>query len=123
MTRKTAREIAVELCFAAAANGVETDELLDVGQDGVRTALHGGDGIALSLQAYTLSHDSAEFFNGYSCCTTGMHARKIAAEDEDLVVIEFPDVVGRDAVAEFAYLVEVFGRAMLHATVCLALVA
>lgn len=29
MTRKTAREIAVELCFAAAANGIETDELLD----------------------------------------------------------------------------------------------
>lgn len=29
MTRKTAREIAVELCFAAAANEVETDELLD----------------------------------------------------------------------------------------------
>lgn len=29
MTRKTAREIAVELCFAAAANGMDTDELLD----------------------------------------------------------------------------------------------
>jgi len=29
MTRKTAREIAVELCFAAAANGVDTDELVD----------------------------------------------------------------------------------------------
>ena len=29
MTRKTAREIAVELCFAAAANGIDTDELLD----------------------------------------------------------------------------------------------
>lgn len=30
MTRKTAREIAVELCFAAAANEIATDELLDV---------------------------------------------------------------------------------------------
>ena len=29
MNRKTAREIAVELCFAAAANGVDTDELVD----------------------------------------------------------------------------------------------
>ena len=29
MTRKTAREIAVELCFAAAANEVNTEELLD----------------------------------------------------------------------------------------------
>ena len=29
MTRKTAREIAVELCFAADANEVETEELLD----------------------------------------------------------------------------------------------
>ena len=29
MTRKTAREIAVELCFAAAANEIGTDELLD----------------------------------------------------------------------------------------------
>ena len=29
MTRKTAREIAVELCFAAAANELGTDELLD----------------------------------------------------------------------------------------------
>ena len=29
MTRKTAREIAVELCFAAAANEIAADELLD----------------------------------------------------------------------------------------------
>ena len=29
MTRKTAREIAVELCFAAAANDIAADELLD----------------------------------------------------------------------------------------------
>ena len=29
MTRKTAREIAVELCFAAAANKIDTQELLD----------------------------------------------------------------------------------------------
>ncbi len=29
MTRKTAREIAVELCFAAAANGSDIDELLE----------------------------------------------------------------------------------------------
>ncbi len=29
MTRKTAREIAVELCFAAAANGIGTDELIE----------------------------------------------------------------------------------------------
>ena len=29
MTRKTAREIAVELCFAAAANEIGTDELMD----------------------------------------------------------------------------------------------
>ena len=29
MTRKTAREIAVELCFAAAANEIGTEELLD----------------------------------------------------------------------------------------------
>ena len=29
MTRKTAREIAVELCFAAAANGTGIDELLE----------------------------------------------------------------------------------------------
>ena len=29
MTRKTAREIAVELCFASAANEVATDELID----------------------------------------------------------------------------------------------
>ena len=29
MTRKTAREIAVELCFAAAANDIASDELLD----------------------------------------------------------------------------------------------
>ena len=29
MNRKTAREIAVELCFAAAANGADIDELID----------------------------------------------------------------------------------------------
>ena len=36
----------------------ETDELLHVGQDGVGTALHRRDGIALSLQAHALTHDS-----------------------------------------------------------------
>ena len=101
----------------------ETDELLDVGQDGVGTALHGGDGIALALQTHALSHDSAEFFNGDSCCATGMHTREVAAEDEDLVIAEAPDVVRRDAMAELAHLVVVSGGAVFHATVCLALVA
>ena len=36
----------------------ETDELLHVGQDGVHTALHRRDGVALSLQAHALTHDS-----------------------------------------------------------------
>ena len=98
----------------------ETDELLDVGQDSVGTALHGGDGIALSLQANALSHDSAEFFNGDSCRATSMHACKVAAEDENLVWTETLDELWCDAMAELAHLVEVFGGTVFLATVGLA---
>ena len=98
----------------------ETDELLDVGQDGVSAALHRWDGIALSLQANALSHDSAEFFNGGSCRATGMHACKVAAKDKDLVWTEMLDKLWCNAISELAHLVEVFGGTVFLATVCLA---
>ena len=37
----------------------KSDEVLHVGQDGVNAALHGGNGVALSLQAHTLTYDGA----------------------------------------------------------------
>ena len=99
----------------------ETDELLHIGQDGVHAALHRRDGIALSLQTHALTHDSTEFFNGYSSCATGMHTCKVAAEDENLVVLKAIDMLRRDTVTEFAYLVVVFGGAVFPAAVGLAL--
>ena len=41
----------------------ETDEVIHVGFDGVHTALHGGDGIALALQTNALTHDGAKSVN------------------------------------------------------------
>ena len=81
---------------------------------------HRRNGIALSLQTHALTHDSAEFFNGYSSCATGMHTCKVAAEDEYLVVLQAFDVLRRDAAIELAHLMVVLGGAVFHATVGLA---
>ena len=38
----------------------EAEELIHVGLDSIHATLHGGDGIALSLQAHALAHDGTK---------------------------------------------------------------
>ena len=64
------------------------DELIDVGFDGFHATLHGGDGIALSLQSHSLASNGTESVNGGACRTAHVHAVEVAAEDEHLVVAQ-----------------------------------
>ena len=75
----------------------EGDELVDVRNDGLHTALHRRDGIALSLQSNALTHDGAKPLDGDPSSAAAMHALQVAAEDKDLILAEAGDVFGRDA--------------------------
>ena len=88
----------------------EADEILNVGQDGVHAALHGGDGIALALQANTLSHDGTELLHSRPCRAAGVCASQVATENENLIILEISDVIGCEAMAVLAQIVVVAVR-------------
>ena len=73
----------------------ELDEFIDIGLDGFDAALHGGYGIALALEADTLSPDGSELHEGQVCGSSGVHSGEVASENEDFVGLEGDDVVGR----------------------------
>ena len=64
------------------------DKLIHVGFDSLYPTLHGRNGVALSLQANTLSPYGAEALHGDTGCTTCVHARQIATEDKHLVRLQ-----------------------------------
>ena len=64
------------------------DELVNIGFDGFDTTLHGWNGIALSLQADTLSPYSSEFHLCDSCRTTAMMPLKVAAKNEHFIRLQ-----------------------------------
>ena len=80
------RQFGVLLCKA--------DKLIDVGADGLHTALHGGDGIALPLQAYTLTVDGSEALIGQPCGTAAVMPCKVAPKYEHLIGFKVGDKVG-----------------------------
>lgn len=61
-----------------------SDKLIDIGSNGLRSALHGGDGIALTLWPVTLAHDSPKMEPSHTGSPTAMHAGKVTAKDKDL---------------------------------------
>lgn len=65
------------------------DKCIDIGDYGFHAALHGGNGIALALQAFALSPDGAELVVSKTSGTTGMPAGQVAAENEYLIVAQF----------------------------------
>ena len=71
------------------------EELIHVGSDALHAALHGGDSIALPLQADTLSPYGTEFLIGQPCGTASMLPCQIAPEDENLIGLERNDMAGR----------------------------
>lgn len=122
-SRKQRRNLGVgEACDAAAdARDQEgqlrvllgkSDELVDVGLDGVHTALHRRDGVALALQPNALTHDGAKLLDSYPRRSATVHALQVAAKDEDFVFAEAMDVVGRDATFELTHFAVVAGLAV-----------
>ena len=73
----------------------EFDEFIDIGFDGFDASLHGGYGIALSLESDALSPDGSELCESQACGTSGVHSGEVAAENEDFVGLEGDDVVWR----------------------------
>lgn len=90
----------------------EGDEVIYVRTDGLYTALHRGDGIALTLQADTDAPDSAEFLIGYAGCTAAVHAMEIAAEDK-YFVIEKCGEAARSIVRALFAVKDAWGRASM----------
>ena len=64
----------------------EVDKLIDIRPYRLHAALHGRDGIAAPVQPYTLSPYGSEPHKGKPCRTAAVHAGKVAAEDEHLVI-------------------------------------
>lgn len=64
------------------------NELVDIGLDGFGTALHGWDGIALSLQADTLSPYGSKFHLRDARRATAMMALKVAAKNEHFIRLQ-----------------------------------
>ena len=58
------------------------DEIIHIWFDGLYTALHCGDGIALPTQPHAASHHGAKLPEGNICRATAMHACKVGAEHE-----------------------------------------
>jgi hypothetical protein len=72
----------------------KVDKLIHVGLDGLYASLHRGNGIALSLQPYALSPNSAKVLSGYASCTTTMIACEVATKHENLILSETTDSLG-----------------------------
>ena len=68
--------------------GGKGNKLVYIRLDGLGTSLHGGYGIALSLQAYALAPYGSEGVEGGTGCASAMKTRKIAAENKNLIILE-----------------------------------
>ena len=66
----------------------ELYEFIHIRTDGLYTALHRGNSIALALQTNALSHDGAELAQCHISCTSAVHTTEVAAEYENLVWLE-----------------------------------
>ena len=71
----------------------ERDEFVDIGAYGFDAALHGWDGIRLTLEADSLTVDGTEAFVGYTGSTSAVVTGEVAAEDEDFVRLEMGDEI------------------------------
>lgn len=73
------------------------DETLD-GLAGAGEAFHGGDGVALALEAFTVAPLCSEMVQGEAGGASGVVAEVVGAEDEDLAGLEGTDAFGGDSV-------------------------
>ena len=67
------------------------DEVIHIRTDGLYTALHRRDAVALSLQAHALTHDGSKLAVGDISRSTTMHSLKVAAKHKDFAWLQFRD--------------------------------
>lgn len=65
---------------------------------GAGEAFHGGDGVALALEAFTVAPLCSEMVQGEAGGTSGVVTEVVGAEDEDLAGLEETDAFGGDSV-------------------------
>lgn len=75
----------------------EGNETLD-SLAGAGEAFHGGDGVALALEAFTVTPLGSEVVQGEAGGTSGMMSEVVGAEDENLAGLEGTDAFGGDLV-------------------------
>ena len=94
--------------YAAAYGGYEESVLLVLtgegyeavyGGAGAGEAFHGGDGVALALEAFTVTPLCSEMVKGEAGGTTGVVSKMVGAEDEDVAGLEGTDTFGGDSVS------------------------
>ena len=88
---------ATDACYEKGEFGVllcEGDEFVDIGAYGFDAALHGGDGIRLTLEADSLTVDGTEAFVSNAGSTSTVVTGEVATEDEDFVRLEVGDEFG-----------------------------
>lgn len=68
------------------------------GGAGAGEAFHGGDGVTLALEAFTVTPLGSEVVQGEAGGTSGVVAEVVGAEDEDLAGLEGTDAFGGDSV-------------------------
>lgn len=93
--------------YAAAYGGYEEGVFLVLAGEGDETlyggagageAFHGGDGVALTLEAFTVTPLCSEMIQGEAGGASGMVSKMVGAEDEDLAGLEETDAFGGDSV-------------------------
>ena len=93
--------------YAAAYGGYEESVLLVLTGEGDETlygltgageTFHGGDGVALALEALTVTPLCSEMVQGEAGGATGVVSKMVGAEDEDLAGLEGTDAFGGDSV-------------------------
>ncbi|MCF2634192.1 hypothetical protein I6E40_02215 [Prevotellamassilia timonensis] len=65
----------------------ETDERIYVGLDGINTALHGRDGVCLTMQPHAFAPYGTKPVVSQACSSASMCACQIAAKDKYLVLL------------------------------------
>ena len=68
------------------------------GGAGAVETFHGGDSIALALEAFTVTPLCSEMVQGEAGGTSGVVTEMVGAEDEDLAGLEGTDAFGGDSV-------------------------
>ena len=69
------------------------DEIVHIRLDFRQWSVHRWDSITLSLRAHTVTPFCAKVIIGIACCTAHVLAFQIAAENENLALREFRDLI------------------------------